>query len=310
MIKKLTFVSRTDGLKIAALALIPDGEPRAVIQLSHGVCGCKERFLPFMEYMSERGVACISSDHRGHGESVKDVKDLGYMYEDGYMALVDDLRLITDWIHSTFPSVPVYLLGHSMGSMAARVYVKYDDSAIDGLILTGSPSWNPMSKVGQGVTRGLCALGLSRMRLRLSQKLTSRSYNKSFRSEGPQSWICSDLEVRETFMNNPLCNFPLTANGSYNVLRLMTEVYSKDMWAVTNPDMPILFISGADDPLMKGEEGLLQTIDAMREKGYTNVSSSIYPGMRHEVLNEKAKISVWDEILRFICGYGIFSKNL
>ena len=141
MTRELTLRSRIDDLNISVLVVSPEDKPKAVIQLAHGVCGCKERFIPMMEYMASRGVACIAGDHRGHGRSVRSVSDLGYMYKDGYMALVDDMRVITQWIHSTFPAIPVYLVGHSMGSMAARVYTKYDDSQIDGLVLTGSPSW-------------------------------------------------------------------------------------------------------------------------------------------------------------------------
>ena len=131
MIREMTLNSRADGLGVSVMVVTPREAPRAVIQLSHGVCGCKERFLPFMNYMAGKGIACVAGDHRGHGASVRSADDLGYMYEGGYMALVDDMRMITEWAHETFPDVPLYLLGHSMGSLAARVYTKYDDSAID-----------------------------------------------------------------------------------------------------------------------------------------------------------------------------------
>ena len=156
----MTFSSRADGLGISAMAIRPEGQVRAVIQLSHGLCGCKERFIPFMEYMARKGIACVAGDHRGHGASVRSDEDLGYMYEGGYMALVDDMRQITEWIHSTFPQTPVYLIGHSMGSMAARVYVKYDDSSIDGLILTGSPSREPLLWLAKTLSGLFCKFGM------------------------------------------------------------------------------------------------------------------------------------------------------
>lgn len=300
MKEQMTLNSRVDGLGISVIAVMPDSEPRAVIQLSHGVCGCKERFLPFMEFMAGHGIACVAGDHRGHGASVRDIKDLGYMYEGGYMAMVDDMRQITEWIHRNFPLKPVFLLGHSMGSMAARVYAKYDDSEIDGLILTGSPSWNPLSKVGKFLTGIMCMVGLSHVRMSLSQRISSMRYNWTFVGEGRQAWTCSDPYVRKQFSDNPLCNFALTANGSYNVMCLMGETYDDGRWTMSNPSMPILFISGADDPLMINESRFHRSAQNICNRGYTNVTSMIYPSMRHEVLNEIGKEEVWNDILDFM----------
>lgn len=300
MTSEMILRSRIDDLEISVLVVCPDRQPKAVIQLAHGICGCKERYLPMMHYMAEKGIACVAGDHRGHGHSVRSVEDLGYMYEGGYKALVDDMRVITDWIHSTFPAVPVFLCGHSMGSMAARIYVKYDDSAIDGLILTGSPSWNPVSVVGRALAGFLCMIGLSRMRMNGIQKMTSDRYNKAFASEGSQAWTCSDPQVRRSFVENPLCNYSLTANGSYNVMCMMKDTYSDGNWAVSNPNMPIVFISGEDDPMMGSEDKFHKAAQNICDRGYINVSSAIYPGMRHEVLNEVGKEDVWDEILEFM----------
>ena len=296
----MTFSSRADGLGISAMAIRPEGQVRAVIQLSHGLCGCKERFLPFMQYMAGKGIACVAGDHRGHGSSVRSDEDLGYMYEGGYMALVDDMRQITEWIHSTFPQTPVYLIGHSMGSMAARVYVKYDDSSIDGLILTGSPSREPLLWLAKTLSGLFCKFGMSHLRLSFSQDFSSARYNRRFASEGPQAWTCSDSNSRAEFLKNPRCNFKITANMSYNILSMMSEIYDEGDWTVSNPSMPIVFISGSDDPLMISERDFHNSAQNICNRGYTNVTSMIYPSMRHEVLNEIGKEEVWNDILDFM----------
>ena len=300
MVNTMKMRSSFDDLDISVMVVAPDDEPKAVLQISHGMCGCKERFMPFMEYMAGKGIACVAGDHRGHGGSVKSSEDLGYMYKGGYLALVDDLRMITDWVHTEYPGKPVYMLGHSMGSMAARVYAKYDDSDIDGLIVCGSPSWNPMAWLGLFLGNLLCAVGLSHMRMDASQKIASRRYNRKFASEGYQAWTCSDPQVRKSLAENPLCNFSLTANGSRNVMGLMVETYRKDKWVVTKPKMPIIFISGSNDPMMLSERQFHASALNLCNRGYVNVTSSIYPSMRHEVLNEIGKEEVWDEILDFI----------
>ena len=272
-----TIGSTTDGTLTDGIST--NGSPKAVIQLAHGMCGCKERFIPFMEYMAANGIACVAGDHRGHGHSIKSTDDLGYMYEGGYRALVEDMRMINAWIHEKFPGAPVYLLGHSMGSMAARVYTKQDDTSIDGLILCGSPSWNPMAWVGYALSSALCMIGMGHTRMTTSQRITSNSYNRRFASEGYQAWVCSDQESRKELENNPLGNFYMTANGSRCVMGLMIETYRQGRWAVRNPLMPVIFISGDNDPMMRGERNFHKAAQNLCDRGYRNVSSSLYQAM-------------------------------
>jgi alpha-beta hydrolase superfamily lysophospholipase len=264
------------------------------------MCGCKERFEPVMDFLSDNGIACIANDHRGHGESLKEPNDLGYFYSGGYQALVEDVRAVTDWGLKEFPGLPYYLLGHSMGSLAARIYVKQDDSALSGLIVCGSPSWNPMSVIGRILTGAACMIGLDRSRPGFLQTMTSDRYNRRFASEGPQAWTCSDPEVRRQFMENPRCNFRFTMNGANNLMKMMGQTYNLKGWKVSKPMMPILFISGSDDPCMISEKKFHKAAWSMYKVGYRNVRSSIYPDMRHEVLNEVDKLDVWNEILDFM----------
>jgi alpha-beta hydrolase superfamily lysophospholipase len=292
--------SKYDDLTIAVGIVRPAGEPKAVLQLVHGMCGNKERFEPVMEYLASQGIACIASDHRGHGESIRDRGDLGYFYTGGYKAIVQDMRDVSLWGMSQFRGIPYFLLGHSMGSLAARVYVKQDDSGLSGLIICGSPSWNPLSRVGRAFTGLLCHLGLGRSRPQLLQKITSGTFNKRFASEGPEAWTCSDPKMRKLFKENPLCNFRFTMNGVYNLLKMMEETYDTKGWKVAQPSMPIRFISGTDDPCMITEQKFHKAVWTLHSVGYENISSSLYPDMRHEVLNEINKVEVWNEILNFM----------
>ena len=292
--------SKYDDLNIAVCVVRPEGRPAAVLQLAHGMCGYKERFEPMMEYLAGKGIACIASDHRGHGGSVKDAKDFGHFYSGGYKALVQDMRDITQWGLNEFPDVPYFLLGHSMGSLAARVYVKQDDSELAGLIICGSPSWNPLSRFGRFLTGIFCMVGLGHLRPEMLQKITSGSYNRHFATEGPEAWTCSDPEVRKIFTENPLCRFRFTMNGVNNLLKMMGETYDISGWKVTNPEMPIRFISGTEDPCMISEKKFHKAVWTMHKVGYENISSSLYENMRHEVLDEINKKEVWNEIISFM----------
>ena len=137
-----TIRSSYDNLGLAMLISEPSGTPKGIVQIVHGMCEHKERYIPFMEYLSDAGYICIIHDHRGHGESVISEEDLGYMYKGGWQALVEDIHSVRLEAEKMFPSLPYTLIGHSMGSMAVRSYTKRYDDTIDTLFVCGCPSYN------------------------------------------------------------------------------------------------------------------------------------------------------------------------
>ena len=300
MNEKFTLHSGYDGLDISVLVTRPESAPAAVLQLAHGMRGCKERFLPFMEYLSSNGVVCVANDHRGHGESVFVPQDRGYMYSGGYVALVEDMKLVTDWAHKEYPDLPVFILGHSMGSLAVRTYLKTHDDSVSGVILCGSPSYNPMTPIAIMMAAFLSHFKGGRIRPEMIQDLTSWMYNRRFPSEGRYAWICSDPAVRQAFADNPLSDFQFTSNALLALMNMMKETYSEDGWHVSNPELPIYFVSGADDPCMRSERAFHDSALHMARLGYKDVTAALYSGMRHEILNEIDKKDVWADVLDHI----------
>ena len=300
MLTRTDINSPFDGLPISVMAVTPDARPKAVIQIAHGICGRKERFAEFMEYLAEKGYACVSHDHRGHGESIRKEEDRGYSYQGRSAALIADMREVTSWIKKYFPGVPVFLLGHSMGSLVVRAYIKRYDSDIDGLILCGSPSYDPLTPVGYVLARLASLIAHGRLRTALLLEARSARFNRRFKEEGDKAWTCSDPVSRKSVMDDPACNFILTADYSLTLMELMMSVYSRGGWHSSNNSMPVLFLSGADDPCMIGKSEFLHAVDSMRDAGYADVRYRIFPSMRHEVLHERGKEIVWNEILEFI----------
>ena len=141
-------LSPVDKLKLSLIYCEPTEAPKGIVQIAHGMCEHKERYIPLMEYLCQNGYAVVCNDHRGHGESVKSNVDLGYMGKDGWLALVEDLKAITLWARKKWPGLPLTLFGHSMGSLAVRSYAKRYDSQIDSLIVCGCPSDNPAKDAG------------------------------------------------------------------------------------------------------------------------------------------------------------------
>ena len=116
--------SKVDGLQLSVMTITPDCAPVGIVQISHGMCEHKERYIPIMEFLASKGFACIIHDHRGHGGSVKSEEDLGYFYQGGEKGLIADVALVGTQMKKKHPGLPFYLLGHSMGSLIARAYLK------------------------------------------------------------------------------------------------------------------------------------------------------------------------------------------
>lgn len=303
--RTLVLRSASDGIPISVLCCTPGHngkiKARGIVQLVHGMCEHKERYIPFMKFLSENGYICVIHDHRGHGSSVKDSRDLGYFYEGGYLAMIQDIRMVTEWVKSEYRNLSVILFGHSMGSMAVRSYTKRYDNSISGLVVCGSPSYNPGIVFGKILSRLCSAVSGSRCRPKLIQAIAFGMFNRRFRKEGSaNAWICSDPEIVASYDSDPLCSFQFTANGFSNLFSLMQDAYGKDGWKLYNPHLPILFISGKEDPCIVSGKKFYQSVRFMEKCGYDDVRSHLYPDMRHEILNEKGRKEVWEDILEFI----------
>lgn len=290
--------SSTDGIELSLAYIEPEGTSRGIVQIVHGMCEHKERYYPFMEFLAGNGFVCVIHDNRGHGESVAHAEDLGHFGKGGWKGLVDDIEDVRRWSEEMWPCHVRTLFGHSMGSMAVRSYAKRYDDRIDRLIVCGSPSSNPVAGAGKALAGIFKTFRGDHYRPQLLQDLSFGSYNKPFAGEGYASaWVCSDRDVLEAYHNDPLCQYVFTADGFANLMSLMKDCYSKKGWKVVNPDMPIYFMSGENDPCMGSAKQHQKSIDLMHEVGYFNVSSEVFPGMRHEILNETDRKKVWDHVL-------------
>ena len=323
--EKRTLVSPADGLEISVLTCHSGEGAKGIVQLVHGMCEHKERYVPFMEFLADNGYASIIHDHRGHGESVKSSDDLGYFYEGGYTAMIEDVKAVTLLARKEFSGnvtgadkesgenkaggkperkdageLPLILFGHSMGSMAVRSFTKRYDCLIDGLVVCGSPSYNPGLKIGKALARGYMLIMGDRHRPSLIQSIAFGAFNRKFRDEkSSNAWICSDPEIVSAYDADPHCNFQFTTDGFINLFSLMEDAYGIKGWRKANPDLPIVFVSGEDDPCRINDRRFSMAVERMREAGYRDVQAMTYPRMRHEILNETGREKVWNDILAF-----------
>ncbi len=295
--------SACDELMLEVLTIVPDGKIKGIVQISHGMAEHKQRYIPFMKFLAENGYVTIIHDHRGHGKSVKSKEDLGYFYEEKAKYIVEDLHQITMFIKNKYPNQKLILLGHSMGSMIVRKYMKKYDADIDKLIVCGSPSKNPFVNVALGLVGMLKVLKGDRFRSNLIQNLTFGKYPKKYQEPKSENvWICSDDKVVGKYDDDELCGFTFTLNGFSNLFHLMKDIYSPNDWELEHKNLPILFIAGADDQVIVSEKKWLESQEFLRNLGYQNIEKILYPNMRHEILNERNKDVVWKDVYEWIEG--------
>ena len=251
-IREFSLISDFDGTRLSALCVAPQ-QPLAILQLAHGMAEHKERYLPFMEYLAERGFACFLHDHRGHGGSADSAEKLGWFGEHGAEGVVEDLRQMIDHAKAEFPGLPVYLFGHSMGSLAVRCYLKDHEETINGLIVCGTPAKNPAAGPGIFLCKLIGRFKGWNYRSPLLRGMTTDPFDKPFASEGlKNSWLSRDKAVAETYNADPLCGFPFTVNGYLALMELMRDAYA--LKTAKNPRLPVHFLSGELDPCHGGKE--------------------------------------------------------
>jgi len=294
-----TLESEYDKQPLSCSLVEPDSAPKGIFQIVHGMCEYKERYEDFMRYMAENGFVVAIHDHRGHGHSIKEDADLGWFGDKTASAIVEDAVQVTRYLKQKYPGLPVTLFGHSMGSMVVRCYIRKYDTEIDKLVVCGSPSKNSMAGMGIALTKTVALFKGERHRSSMLAQLSTGNGDKKFPGEGKNAWLTRDKEIVNAYNADPKCNFTFTCNGFENLLRLMKNTYEASGYAVKNPELPIFFVSGSDDPVLIDEDKWQKAQQFLRDVGYRNVSGKLYHQMRHEILNENGREEVYADLLEF-----------
>lgn len=280
----------------------PEGiKPIGVIEFVHGMCEKRQRYADTLKYFNNKGFICAISDTRGHGENILTNEDLGYFGEDGYKGLVDDVHEFTMYLKREFPKLPLILIGHSMGSLIVRTYLKKNSREVDAVVISGSPSNRSFIKLGKAFLKFIALFRSWHYRSPMVEKMVNGPFEKPFAKEGiVNSWLSTDRHIVELYNSDPLCGFTFTLNGYYTLFSLVQQVYSKMGWTSKNPSLPVMFISGAEDPCRKNDNAFKKAVMHLKRCGYPNTYYKLYQDMRHELFNEKGKLEVYKDILKFL----------
>ena len=262
-----TVPSTVPGRTLHAFRCVPDGQVRAIVQLSHGMVEFIDRYKPLAEYLAARGILVTGHDHLGHGGSIRTKADYGYFAQpDGNRAVLDDLHAMTVLTKTLYPDVPYFLLGHSMGSFYARQYLCEWGSELSGAIIMGT-GFQPKALV---------------------QLAT------------PQDWLNRDAAEVDKYRADERCMFTFTLNAYYSMFTGILRLYDPAVLARMPKDLPLLFLAGDADPVGEQGKGVQRAIDSLKAAGVQNIQKKLYPGARHELLMELNRQEVMADIAHWL----------
>lgn len=300
--KEYSFKSASGLADIFVRSLMPENkdEIKGIFQIAHGMAEHGERYEGFAKVLCEAGYAVFINDHIGHGKSVENDELLGYFGEnDGWKNFVEDSRTLTRLARKECPSKPLIVFGHSMGSFIARSYTAAYGNDINGAVFCGTSGKNPAADAGIALTNIVTLIKGKMYRSKFIDKIAFGSYNKKFEGRTSFDWLTRDNEIVDKYINDKYCGFLFTSIGYKDMFNLLKSVSGNSWYAAVPKDLPIMIISGENDPVGNYGKGTKQVSDDLKNSGHKNVECIIYPECRHEILNELCKQDVYDDIIEW-----------
>ena len=305
MKKETFFLNSTDGKnRLHGFVWLPEGEPEAVLQITHGMAEYIDRYDAFATYLAENGWAVIGHDHLGHGQSVPSESELGFFAaEDGDRIVIDDIHLVTKEAAKRFPGKKIFLLGHSMGSFMARRYLAVYSRDLAGAIIMGTGNI-PAAVAGLGVfcSKVSVLFHKDHYRSRFLTGLALGSNNKPFKPNRTEvDWLSRNNENVDRYVADPLCGFMFTNAAFRDFFTVMKKIAKEEGFDTIRREIPLLITSGELDPV--GGKAACTAVKARYDAlGFRDVTLKLYPEDRHEILNELDRDQVFANILSWLNG--------
>ena len=292
-----------DATPLFVRSFFPESAPRALLQISHGMAEHSARYARLAQALCEHGFAVYASDHRGHGYTAQAPTELGFFAEhDGWLKVVGDQITLLDELKSRHPGLPVFLLGHSMGSYIARGVASRRGEALAGLLLSGTTHDRPLA---YQAPRLIVAAERARLGLRGASKVISRLTFESFNARFPSprtdnDWLSRDPAEVDKYENDPLCGFPCSTQLWWDVLGGMAEMCTPAFIERLPKNLPIYVMAGELDGVNNRLAGIRKLRRAFEAAKLQSVTVRVYPGARHELFNEINRDEITREMIAWL----------
>lgn len=289
-------------------------QPKGIIQITHGMEEYALRYAEFAEYLAGQGYVVCAQDLLGHGSSVVSPDRLSCLpMRNGKGILIEDAHQLRLIISQRFVAdTPYIMFGHSMGSFITRAYVTYHGAGLTAAVICGSgkqPVW--LSKAGHLLARAIGAIKGEDHKSLLLESLVTGSFSKMI--DDPRTdldWLAADDAVVDAYIADPLCGIPFSAGAHATLTALTAEVASAACAQATPPDLPFFFIAGELDPVGSMGKGVRESKELLEQGGVKQVDLKLYPGLRHEILNEKTRTEVYRDVVTWLAATVASSKEL
>ena len=305
MIKKNFYYPSSDGMtRIHAISWEPEGKPKAIVQIIHGMVEFIDRYDEFARFLVEHDFLVCGEDHLGHGESVISDEYHGFFGKNGNEWVIADIHELRSIMQKEYPGLPYLMLGHSMGSFLIRQYITEQDAeyakGLAGVVVMGT-GWQPNATLHMGkAIAKLMGTNKIGKRAKLIDIMSFGSYLK--RIENPRTvsdWLSKDNDIVDRYRQTPWCTFHFTPNGYYHMFSGMLKAHDTKRMQKLPEDLPILITSGAEDPVGNWGEGVRKTYMEYLENSPCKVDIRLYEDDRHEILNETDREDVFKDLRAF-----------
>ena len=285
-----------DGVhKLHVVVWQPDGEPKAVLQLSHGMIEFIERYEGLAQYLNEQDILVIGNDHLGHGHTAGSDEGLGYFCPE---------HTVPEYAKKEYPGIPYFLLGHSMGSFMARRYLMTYGDELTGAILCGTGEQTSATLFAGKTAAGILgAFKGQRYRSEFIRKTSFKGYNDRFEKRTENDWLTKDQSIVDWYNGHKFCTFGFTINGYKTLFEVLTYIQKQENYNKIPKNLPVYMIAGEDDPVGNYGEGVKHIYQQYKDSGIKDISIKLYPNDRHEILNELDKETVYADVADWIAGH-------
>ena len=301
--KEFYFDSTTGKNTLYAVSCVPDCAPRGVVQIAHGIADHIDRYRDFMQFLAENGFAAVGNDHLGHGKSIRGIEEQGFFAEEnGWDYAVADMDKLHDMMSAEFPGIPYVMFGHSMGSFLTRTYVIKHPNKYDAVILSGTGHQvKPMVESGYALSCAAAKLyGTHKFGTTLNN-IAFGAYNNGFDEVRTEfDWVCGNPDAVDKYIADPFCGFVPRIGLFKDMMGGIKFITDMDNIKKMNKTKPVMFFSGDRDPVGENGKGVLRAYKAFCDAGLTDVFMRLYPGGRHEMLNERNNADVYKDVLDWL----------
>ncbi len=298
-ITEYTIQSCDDISTLRGIKMMPDSEPKGIFIISHGMAEHKKRYVPFMDHLCDNGYISVCHDHIGHGDSVTDIKDLGHIpLEAGADALVGDILYDAERIKAEHEGLPLVIFGNSSGSLIARMAISRAKKGLfDAALICGSGTPRTSARFALALAETLAQSNGRRSYSKFCEKLIFDSYNSRCERGRPFAWLTRDKNKADEYISDSKCGFRLTVSSLAALLSLQLRANSNETYEKTDKGLPILLLSGEDDPVGMYGEDVRKIGAAYKSFGISDIEANIYPEARHDLLSEINREQIYDDII-------------